>query len=142
MGVESGLTRSLTVVLLAVGRHRHQKHPDPERSSDTPADLVAVDTGKPDVDERDLRNGRQRELHAPGAVARHLDPVAVDRQDPLQSLPDAVVVLDEEDVPGLDRDSSTPVAPPGPAGTPTGRRTTNSLPRPGPSLWTHSLSAV
>ena len=70
-------------------------------------------TGQPDVDERDLRTGRQRELHAPEAVASHLDPVAVERQDPVQSLSHVVVVLDEEDVPGLDRDSSTPVAPPG-----------------------------
>lgn len=59
MGVEPCLARSSTVLLLAVGRQRHEEHPAPERGPDAPADLVAVDAREPDVDERDIRSGRQ-----------------------------------------------------------------------------------
>ena len=48
----------------------------------------------------------------PSAVARHLDTVAVELQDPAQSPSYIVIVVDEEDMPGLDSDSSPIVAVP------------------------------
>jgi hypothetical protein len=65
MGVEPCLARSPTVLLPAVGRQRHEEHPAPERDPDAPADLVAVDAREPDVDERDLRSGRQEIVDGP-----------------------------------------------------------------------------
>src|SRR2546428_1728880 len=107
MGVEPCLGRSPTVLLQAVGRQRDEEHPAPEPGANAPADLVTVDAGKSDVDERYLRGGRQRELHALRPVASHLDAVAVERQDPAQSLSYVVVVLHKQDLAGLDRDSLT-----------------------------------
>src|SRR5512147_879186 len=100
MGVEPGRARSPMVLLLAVARQRHEKHPPPEHGPDAPADLVAVDTRQPDVDEGDVGGGRERELHALWAIARHLHTVAGERENPLQSLSYVVVVLDEEDMAG------------------------------------------
>jgi hypothetical protein len=59
MGVEPYLAQSPAILLPAVGRQRHEEPPAPKHAPDAPADLVPVDAREPDVNERDIRSGRQ-----------------------------------------------------------------------------------
>src|SRR5689334_573892 len=95
MRIESRLARAPAVLRVAPGRDGDQEHPAPEPVADAPADLVTVEAGKSDVDERDLGGAGQRDVHAGGPVTGHLDAMAAELQGPAQGLAHVVVVLDD-----------------------------------------------
>jgi len=66
------------------------------------SEIVEVAQGRPNVIATLRGEGGGRRLLLNG----HLDTVAVELQDPAQSLSYIVIVLDEQDMPALDRDSS------------------------------------
>ena len=69
----------------------------PSRRRSRPGHLVAVDPGKADVHERDLRRGRDDELHPGHPVGRFMHLMALELEDGAQHLPGVPIVLDDGD---------------------------------------------
>ena len=107
-------------------------------------DLVAVHAGQADVEQDEVGAASADQLEGGRAVVGHLDVLPERAEEDAQAVGVAAVVVDDEDaaprelgdrVVGRRPRRSRPSAVGRPASAETGRRTVNSLPRPGPPLW-------
>src|SRR5262249_36656163 len=94
---EPGLLRALPIFGLAVaGECDHHRWPPPKRLHPA-CDLVAVEPGQTDVDQRDLGCLAPREVEPFVAIGTGMNLVAIQLEQGAQGFAGVGVVLDEED---------------------------------------------
>src|SRR5688500_15214919 len=92
--VEPRRPRAGLVFGLTVTGQRDQLNRFAATGADLPGDLVAVEPGQADVDQRDLRSHPGRDADAFRTVGRHVDRVTPEGEQALEHAPRVVVVLD------------------------------------------------
>jgi len=71
MGLEPGLARTTTIALLPIAAHGDEPQIlwNPRQTAQPPRELVTVHRWQPDVEERDLRPERPRDLEGARSIA-------------------------------------------------------------------------
>ena len=91
--------RRTAIFALSVARQRDEDHVSTTRGPDALSDLIAIETGKTEIDDDGVGVQHQRLLEAPDAVVRLVHLVARQFEEVAQHLPGVVVVFDDEDAP-------------------------------------------
>src|SRR5262249_54830334 len=98
VGIETGLQRAVAVCRRAVTGDRDEVNTlSSGLGADRPADLAAVDVGKPDVDKRDVRWVRSRLFDGVSTVARDRHTMPLQLEHHAQRFRGVRVVLDDQD---------------------------------------------
>src|SRR5262245_8738551 len=94
---EARVLRALTIFRLAVAGERDHDRRARRLRPQAAGDLVSVEAGQADVDQRDLRRLGACEVEALGAIGAGVDLVAVQLEKRAKGLAGVGVVLDQED---------------------------------------------
>src|SRR5688572_31288656 len=99
MHVEARLEGARAIVRLSVARQRDEPHVPRPRGAlapDAPGDLVAVEAGQADIDDRDIGPRLARAVEPLGAAAREEDLVVPRAEEHPQGLTRVAAILDDE----------------------------------------------